>query len=161
MKIMLCSKLEGTLSLLYAYHILGVKGFHRYLLGVKVNTVKLIGGRRFFGSQEQPRYRNIFQMDSQTFTVSATTSMQISCIFDTQKLWQLILYPCSVCLRKSYSWWPSFRSWLCGHLGYPSFYTGIIATLVAHCYMLRIYNLSLTCEIGNKHGVILCCVLIT
>ena len=43
-------------------------------------------------------------MDFQTFTVSATTCRQISCFFDTQKLWQLswktmkcrpILYPCA------------------------------------------------------------------
>ncbi len=36
-----------------------------------------------------------------------------------------------------------------------------VGTLIAHSYMLRLYNLSVTCEIGNEQGVIVTSVIIT
>ena len=61
-------------------------GCHGCYFGVKVETVKLIGGILTFAAISGLNKRVYSQSKFQTWGVSETTCAQISCVFITQKL---------------------------------------------------------------------------
>ncbi len=52
-----------------------LEGYHRYFFGVKVKTVKLIGGRRFLAARSGLNVRRLLYMSAQIIQMMAFTQI--------------------------------------------------------------------------------------